>query len=152
MRSQSHILLLTVLAFLPPFAGTAHAQNPPATAGYVVEYYYKVQWGHFDEFMELYRRNHYPILQREQQMGRILSTSVAYPRNHAGEVSRWDMRFTIVWKDAATAYDGFDSSTIARELYPDQAKFRAEEQRRFELLIEHLDVPVRIESPDDWKR
>ena len=153
MRNHSHVarvLLLAVVALLPPFTADARGQNPPA--GYAVEYYYKMQWGHFDEFMELYRRNHYPILQREQQMGRILSMSVAYPRNHAGEASRWDMRFTIVWKDAATAYDGFDSATIARELYPDQAKFRAEERRRFELLIEHMDVPVRTENPEDWRR
>lgn len=131
-----------------PSAGTRIAAPAPFT----VEYYYKVRWGHFDEFLELYKKNHYPILQRLQHMGRIVSMSVAYPINHAGEANRWDMRFTIVWKDAATAHDDFDSSAIVKELYPDQTKFKAEEQRRFELLIEHMDVPVFVEDPAKWRR
>ena len=31
---------------------------------FTYEYYYKVKWGYFDEWMELYKRNHYPVLQR----------------------------------------------------------------------------------------
>ena len=127
-------------------AAGVSAQSKP----YVVDYYYKVKWGHFDEFRALYTRNHYPILVREQKMGRILNMSAAFPVYHAGEAARWDMRFTIVWKDAATAHDDFDSSVIAKELYPDQARFKAEEQRRFELLIEHMDVPVEIDNLATW--
>ena len=121
-----------------------------AAKGYAVEYYYKVKWGHFDEFKTLYVKNHYPILLREQKMGRIVSMNAAYPVYHAGENARWDMRFTIVWKDAATANDDFDSSVIAKELYPNQATFKAEEQRRFELLLEHMDVPVTIDTLATW--
>lgn len=143
-------------ALLVSPAARAGAQRPAASAAesrpFAVEYYYKVRWGTFDEFMELYKRNHFPILQRQQQLGRIVSMSVAYPMNHAGEANRWDMRFTIVWKDAATAHDDFDSSVIARELYPDQAKFTAEERRRFELLLEHMDVPVKLDDPAKWRR
>jgi hypothetical protein len=134
-----------------------HAQAPAAAPRnsarpYAVEYYYQVTWGHFDEFMELYKRNHYPILLREQKLGRILSMSAAYPVYHAGEPSRWDMRFTIVWKDAATAHDDFDPMAIIKELYPDQAKFRQEEQRRFALLVEHMDVPVAIDDLAEWPK
>ena len=121
------------------------------SAPFAVEYYYKVKWGHFDEFMELYQRNHYPLLQRMQKLGRIVSMSAAYPVNHAAESARWDMRFTIVWKDAATAYDDFDDSAIIKELYPDEVKFRKEEQRRFELLLEHTDVPVSLDDLRKWK-
>ena len=145
--SSAAVVLLVAAALFAPRHVTAQPPAPP----YTVEYYYKVQWGHFDEFMELYRRNHYPILEREREMGRILSMSVAFPQYHAGESSRWDMRFTIVWKDAATANDGFDPSAIIQELYPEQEKFRAEEQRRFEILLEHIDVPVRVEDPADWR-
>jgi hypothetical protein len=152
MRRASLVVLGAALSTLIP--GRASAQAPSTTsapAPFAVEYYYKVQWGHFDEFMELYKRNHFPILVREQQLGRIVSMSVAFPVNHAGESSRWDMRFTIVWKDAATAYDDFDTADIIRELYPDQAKFKAEEQRRFQLLTEHMDVPVTVEDPATWR-
>lgn len=137
-------------------AAPAGAQTPPAPAAasapYVVEYYYKVKWGHFDEFLELYKRNHYPILLREQALGRIVRMEAVFPRNHAGEASRWDMRFTIVWKDVTMTADGFDTSGIVKELYPDQAKFKAEEQRRFELLVEHIDVPVRVDDLNAWRR
>ncbi len=128
-------------------------QPPPAAAArpFPVEYYYKVRWGAFDEFLELYTKNHYPILQRFQKMGRIISMSAAYPINHASEAGRWDFRFTIVWKDAATAYEDFDQSPIVKELYPDQAKFKKEEQRRFELLIEHTDVPVFLDDLKKWR-
>jgi hypothetical protein len=135
--------------------GHAHAPGvvqQPSASPYPVEYYYRVKWGYFDEFMELYKRNHYPILLREQKLGRILSMSAAYPVYHAGEAKRWDLRFTIVWKNAATANDDFDPLPIVKELYPDLTKFRQEEQRRFELLVEHMDVPVRTDDLSSWPR
>ena len=123
----------------------------PVAAGFVVEYYYKVKWGHFQEFLDLYTKNHYPILKRYQKMGRILAMSAAFPINHAGEVGRWDMRFSIVWKDAATAFENFaGASTIAKELYPDQEAFKKQEQHRFELLLEHMDVPVVLDDLSTW--
>lgn len=134
----------------------AQAPAPAATtaqgAPYAVEYYYKVKWGHFDEFMDLYKKNHYPVLLREQALGRILRMEAVFPRNHAGEANRWDLRFTIVWKDVTMTDDGFDASGIVTALYPDQETFRAEEQRRFELLMEHMDVPVRVDDLSTWKR
>jgi hypothetical protein len=54
-------------------------------------------------------------------------------------------------EDAATAYDDFDTADIIRELYPDQAKSKAEGQRRFQLLTEHMDVPVTVEDPATWR-
>lgn len=153
--------LATIIAAAFVASATFHAdgrttvtqEKPQAAAArpFTVEYYYKVEWGHFDEFMELYMRNHYPILQRLQKMGRIVSMSAAYPINHASEPARWDMRFTIVWKDAATAYEDFDQSSIVKELYPDQEKFKKEEQRRFQLLLEHTDIPVYVDDLSQWK-
>ena len=145
------VLIVTAVATFWLFSARAQA-TPQAAASkpFAVEYYYKVKWGHFDEFKALYIKNHYPILLREQKMGRIVSMNAAFPVNHAGEGTRWDMRFTIVWKDAATAHDGFDSSVIAKELYPNQTQFKAEEQRRFEILDEHIDVPVRIDDLSGW--
>ena len=158
MFSRSTVLAavaLAVLISLGPEQSVFAQDKPqqPAAAGgpFAVEYYYKVKWGHFDEFMELYKKNHYPILQRIQKTGRILSMSAASPINHAGEATRWDFRFTIVWKDAATAYEDFDQSPIVKELYPDQDKFKKEEQRRFELLIEHMDVPVVLDDLKKWR-
>lgn len=145
--------VLAACAFAPAVLARDTARQTQAAAArpFAVEYYYKVRWGHFEEFMELYQRNHYPILQRQQKLGRIVSMSAAYPVNHAAESARWDMRFTIVWKDAATAHEDFDDSALIKELYPDQEKFRKEEQRRFELLLEHTDVPVFQDDLKKWK-
>ena len=131
----------------------AQAAAQPAAANlkpYVVEYYYRVKWGHFDEFMELYIKNHYPILKKMQDDGLILSMSAAYPRNHANEAARWDMRFTIVYRDVLAEHVP-TSDAMIDALYPDQATFKKEEQRRFELLLEHTDIPVHVDDLKDWK-
>ena len=121
-----------------------------AAEPFVYDFYYKVKWGYFGEWMELYKRNHYPVLKRLQEMGRILSMEAAYPVDHDGEADRWDLRFTIVYPSAAIAFEDFDRSALLKELYPDQEKFRKEEQRRFELLIEHKDVAVWVDDLADW--
>lgn len=127
------------------------AQDPPSDGPFAVEYSYKIRWGHFDEWMDLYRRNHYPVLVKEKDLGRIVDMYAAFPVNHAGEGSRWDFRLTIVWRSAADAYDwSFDSSSIIDQLYPDRETFEREEQRRFQLLEEHLDVPVIRDDLSTW--
>ncbi len=39
-------------------------------------------------------------------------------------------------------FNGFDSQSLLKQLFPDQETFRKEEQRRFEILAGHWDVPV----------
>lgn len=141
-------------ALLAAAASPSLAQAPVATsaaAPYVVEYYYKARWGGFEEFRSLFRKNHYPVLMKEKGLGRILDVTVDYPVYHFTEDGRWDMRVTITFKDAATALAPFDSTAILKELYPDRATFEKEEQRRFELLEAHWDLPVRAENLATWK-
>src|SRR5512139_2312139 len=123
--SVPSLFAIGIALALAPAPG--RAQPARGAEPFVVEYYYKIRWGYTDEWMELYKRNHYPVLLRQQELGRIVSMSAVTPVYHAGESSRWDLRFTIVWKDAATAHDRFDSSPIIRALYPDQERFRREE-------------------------
>ncbi len=110
---------------------------------FAVEYYYKAKWGHADEFLALFKKNHYPVLKREMELGRILKVSMAAPRLHSTEDGRWDYRVTIVFKSAAIANDNFDSEALTREMYPDQLGYKKEEQRRFEILDGHWDVPIK---------
>ncbi len=117
--------------------------NPSATdKPYVVEYYYKTRWGHADEFLRLFKKNHFPLLRKQVEMGRMLSVSMVKPRLHATEDGRWDFRVTIVFKNVQMTIDGFDEAALAKELFPDQETFKKEEQRRFEILLAHSDVPV----------
>ena len=151
-RPRARLLFLSLLLLPAAVFAQAPSRSGPSlpASAFVVEYYYKVKWGYLDEFMALYRKNHLPILRRHQESGRILEMSAAFPRYHAGEDKRWDMRFTIVYRDLAAAYES-TSEALIRELYPDQAAFRKEEQRRFELLLEHIDVPVTIDDLKTWR-
>jgi hypothetical protein len=124
-------------------ASSAKAQTPDSSAkAYAIEYYYKTKWGHADEFLTLFKKNHLPLLRKEIAMGRILRVSMTAPRYHATEDGRWDYRVTIVFKNASTANDDSDNSAMIKQLYPDQDTFKKEEQRRFEILEAHSDVPV----------
>ncbi|HET8925391.1 MAG TPA: hypothetical protein VFN26_20580 [Candidatus Acidoferrum sp.] len=110
---------------------------------FVIEYYYKAKWGHAEEFLTLFKKNHYPVLKKEIELGRMLKVTMAVPRYHTTEDGRWDYRVTIVFKNAAIANDNFDSSAIIKQLYPDQETYKKEEQRRFEILDAHWDLPIK---------
>jgi hypothetical protein len=120
-------------------AATIEGQEKP----FVVEYYYKVKWGHAEEFITLFKKNHYPLLQKEVELGRLLKVSAVSPRYHTTEDGRWDYRVTIVFKNAATAADVFDEKPLLKQLFPDQETYKREEQRRFEILDAHWDLPIK---------
>ena len=124
---------------------------PPQTAAnqpYAVEYYYKTQWGHQQEWLQLFLKNHYPLLQKGVESGRIISVTIATPANHMTEEARWDYRVTITYKNStlATTADPTEPAVV-RQLWPDQETFRREEQRRFEILLAHWDLPVTDITP-----
>jgi hypothetical protein len=124
----------------PSFAPAQTAPGQPFT----VEYYYKVKWGHADEFLRLFKKNHYTLLQKEVDMGRMLKVSVDQPRYHTTEDGRWDYRVTIVFKNATVANEPFEEDSLKKQLWPDQDTYNREEQRRFEILDAHWDLPVKM--------
>jgi hypothetical protein len=140
--------LLVLVALL--WVGHGRAKAAQSTAGsevnggpFVIEYYYKAKWGHADEFLALFKKNHYPVLKKEVELGRMLKVSMVAPRYHTTEDGRWDFRVTIVYKNAAVANDNFDSAALIKQLYPDQETYKREEQRRFEILDAHWDLPIK---------
>jgi hypothetical protein len=144
------LLLAVVLAVgsLPLMAQGAPPQNA-AGSPYTMEYYYKVQWGHQEEFLQLFLKNHYSLLKKSVQAGKFLSVKIETPSNHMTEDQRWDYRVTIVFKNSTVATtDDPDEEKLAKELWPDQATYKREEQRRFEILLAHWDLPVTTVSPD----
>jgi hypothetical protein len=137
--------------------GAAHyrvqaAQSGAASEGsaqpFIIEYYYKAKWGHADEFLALFKKNHYPVLKKEMELGRMLKVSMTAPRYHTTEDGRWDFRVTIVFKNASIANDNFDSAALIKQLFPDQETYKKEEQRRFEILDAHWDLPIKDVDPD----
>src|SRR5271165_5173231 len=140
------VVLLAVIVCGVPI--TAAPQDTAAAAipqdkPFVVEYFYKVKWGYADEFITLFRKNHYPLLKKQVEMGRMLKFSAVSPRYHTTEDGRWDYRVTIVFKNPTVANDGFDEKALVKQLYPDQETYKKEEQRRFETLDAHWDLPIK---------
>src|ERR1041384_1328049 len=109
MRRILGVLLLAA------FAQPVFAQGAPPQGGadqpYTLEYYYKVQWGRQQEFLQLFLKNHYPLLQKNVESGRMISVKIETPSNHMTEEARWDYRVTIV----------FRNSTLATTTNPDEA-------------------------------
>ena len=135
--------LLLSLAAAALLAATPVSQaEGPKPAPYVVEYYYKAKWGYADEFARLFRKNHLPVLKKQVESGRFLDVKAEKPRYHATEDGRWDYRVTIVFRSAADAADSSGEDAIKKRLFPDQDAYGREEQRRFDILLAHWDVPV----------
>jgi hypothetical protein len=128
------------------------AQGAPPQGGvdqpYTVEYYYKAQWGHQQEFLDLFLKNHYPLLEKIVSTGRMLSVKIEAPAYHTTEDGRWDYRVTIRFKNSTLATTANpDEERMIKELWPDQATYKREEQRRFEILLAHWDLPVTDIAP-----
>jgi hypothetical protein len=129
-----------------------HAQGAPpqgtADQPYTVEYYYKVQWGHQQEFLDLFLKNHYPLLKKIVSTGRMLSVKIDQPAYHTTEDGRWDYRVTIRFRNSTVATTANpDEAQLIKDLWPDQATYKREEQRRFEILLSHWDLPVTEITP-----
>ena len=146
MRNILFTLLLSVVA-RPLLAQGAPPQGAPDQP-YAMEYYYKVQWGHQQEFLQLFLKNHYPLLQKQAASGRILSLKIEEPANHMTEDARWDFRVTIRFKNSTLATTANpDEERFIKQLWPDQKTYEREEQRRFEILLGHWDLPVTDITP-----
>ena len=132
------------------FAQAVAAQ--PSEGAVTAEYYYRIKWGSGDEFKQLYERNHAPILREMQKQGFITRIETEEPFTHLAGGTRWDLRVTITFRDAASAIGvggPFDEAfgAVAKQMYPDKARFDAEEARRFSLLEDHWDVIVTPVEP-----
>src|SRR5437868_4036983 len=106
MKKLIATLLISVLFCICCYA--QQTQTKTQDQPFVVEYYYKARWGYADEFLRLFKKNHLPVLQKQIEMGRIVSVKVEKPRYHNTEDGRWDFRVTITFKSAAIVFAPFD--------------------------------------------
>jgi hypothetical protein len=143
-----NILLAMLLSLTLPLL--AQGAPPQATADkpFVMEYYYKVQWGHQQEFLQLFLKNHYPLLQKMVESGRMISVKIETPAYHMPEEARWDYRVTITFKNSTVATTANpQEESLIKQLWPEQETYKREEQRRFEILLAHWDLPVTDITP-----
>ena len=120
---------------------SAQAPAQQATAdSKTVWFFYTVKWGFQDEFLDLFQRNHFPILKEMERAGIYLSVKTFVPDNHGD--GRADWTFAVELVEPAKRPVAPTEEDIITKLYPDRAKLHKEEQRRFELLVAHWDVPL----------
>lgn len=141
-RRIAHSLLLLLIT-----CSICNAQSTKTSVSksqpVVMEYYYTVKWGYQDEFLKLFKKNHLPLLKKYQQLGEITKIEMVKPADHLPEPSRWDFKVTLTYRDIQAAFgDTTHHDAIRKQLFPDQATFEREEERRFEILLAHWDVPI----------
>jgi hypothetical protein len=143
-------LLLWVAVLAIALTSAAGAQAPPksAEAGKITWYFYTVKWGHQDEFLDLFQKNHYPILKALRDQGVYKSVRTYVPTNHGDGRADWTFAVELT---APPNPPQVDEPALVRKLFPDQETFRKEEQRRFEILVAHWDVPLNVLDLDARK-
>ena len=120
----------------------APAGQSTAIAERTVWYFYKVRWGFQEEFVALFKKNHLPVLKAQQEAGRMSSVRAFAPTNHGDGRADWTFAVAITFPSVAAMSSPSNEDAIVKRLYPDQATFKREEQRRFEILDAHWDVPL----------
>ena len=140
------ILLVTAVT---ANSGTLIARAPQAPAAQSASraertawYFYRVKWGFQDEFVNLFQKNHYPVLKDQMKTGRITAVRTYVPTYHGDGRADWTLAVAITYRDTAAMTGPSGEDEIIRRLYPDQGTFRREEQRRVEILDAHWDVPL----------
>lgn len=143
MLPKNFLIFFAVILFSISISNNVKAQQAADPSAYfTIENYYKLQWGHADEFIALWKKNHYPLLKKLQEQGDVISITAQQPIIHSGEDTRWDFKVILVFKTVKLAFDYSITEPFKKQLFPDQEAYKKEEQHRFELVLAHWDVPV----------
>jgi hypothetical protein len=143
------MLLLPGATTFSPAAGAQQlpAANSSAAKPVIVEWVYRVKYGYQDEWFRIFKKYQLAILARQKQLGYVKEYTVFAPGLHTSEESRWDYRIIIV-RAAEDAPLGQSEDEVAKQLFPDQATFKKEENRRWELTANHWDLPIHVVKLD----
>jgi hypothetical protein len=138
-------LAVLALAGAPQARGQQSAAASASDKPYMVEWVYKVKWGYADEFWQLFKKYQIATLNREKELGYVTSFAVYRPGFHVWEDSRWEYRIVITYRDISSSRHG---SEVEKQLFPDQATMKREENRRWELTEAHYDLPIHPIDPN----
>lgn len=128
----SILALLTLSAASAIYAQTTE-EPPPAGTPVTMAVYYKVPPGKRLEWLTLYRKYHYPVMQEFVKRG-ILKSVKIYQRRFRAETPAWDYEVILIWRDWSALEEGhLKEPGIIRELYPDFSEYEKADQHRFEL-------------------
>jgi len=142
IKAYTNVVSCFVLSLFLTLISVQSFSQTKTDQSFTIENYYKVKWGYADEFIDLWKKNHYPLLKKAQEKGDIIRVTAEKPKLHSGEDTRWDFKVTIVFKNAELAFDPNLTTPYKQQLYPDLDKLKKDEQHRFELLLAHWDVMI----------
>ena len=135
------LFAVTVTGAIP-----AQAQTRPSDRPLQVEWVYHVKYGSQGEWWKLFRKYQIATLDREKQLGYVTEYKVFRPGAHVSEDSRWDYRIIITYPN----YDGSKrEGEVEAQLFPDKAALARDEDRRWELTVNHWDLPIRQIDPHE---
>ena len=126
-------LLLAAPAFAQATIGAGDGRNTVSVD------FYKVPPGKQDEWLALYKKFHYPIMQYQKEHGQVISETVYTRAIHQLSPS-WDFAIVIVAPPAEKRPKAeFNRSQLIRKLFPDIDEYVKGEKARWSLTVEHWD-------------
>ena len=114
------VLAATIVLMTFSLTDSLEAQDKPLT----IENYDKIKWGYADEFIALWKKNHYPLLEKLKEKGDIIDIKAETPIIHSGEDTRWDFKVTITSKQntwhsiTASSIPSRNSFSLIRTVMP----------------------------------
>jgi hypothetical protein len=138
------LYVIAIAAMVASIGSSQGQTGPAANHPYHEEWVFHVRWGHQHEWWKLFQKYQIATLDREKQLGFVTSYTVEVPDLHASDDSRWDYRVIINYPNYDASNHGDD---VEAKLFPDAATRDREEQRRWDLTINHWDLPVHEIDP-----
>lgn len=95
--------------------------------------YYKLPPGKKAEWLNLYKKYHYPVMNQFVKDGIIKSIHI-YQRRLPAQSPAWDYEVVLVWRDWAAIEEGHVKEPgLIETMYPDSAAYMAADKQRFTL-------------------
>jgi hypothetical protein len=126
----------------------AGAQTPTGYSGGPVTSasFYRIAPGHQEEWLALYKKYHYPIMQYEIKRGLVKSETM-YKRGVHELSPAWDFVAVIVYRDLDAEVEvEKERAKVMKTVFPNTADFEQGDRRRWELITEHWDEKL-VEVP-----
>jgi hypothetical protein len=127
-------ILILLFSFGLSFAGAQTTDGPPpADSPVPMAVYYRVPPGKRTEWLTLYKKYHYPVMNQFVKDGLLKSVKI-YQRRFRAESPAWDYEVILIWRDWNAIEEGHVKEPgVIRKMYADMSEYEHADQQRFEL-------------------
>ena len=140
IRNKFFILIVTVFIFPILLSAQGNNGRGKCMQPFGISYYL-VEGGEEDEWLELYMKWHYPLMQYALDHGSILEHKLFVPDGHGIE-AQWTFAVSFLFPSSQENKPApLDRAELINKLYGNQMDdYIAGEQRRWELTTKHWDT------------